>query len=321
MEQQHTPPNRDHQNQRRIAVDYNDYDSTDIGQIINDHEQAQARASRYSQKEPGDYYVRLLPPIVTAPGERKPAWREFGRHYDFGLLRGMPGTDPRDVICLHLTFRQQCLSCQVNEQLFRQAYGSDGKANTDLLDKAKQTRPAVRFVANVLPVTARNTAIEGSIPKTWEFGMPIVRQLRAIFADYRATPITHPTNGFVLCVTYAKDKYTSAKYVRHTPISGPLPYRAWAEERHDLDAYVANQAPTPEQLRDYFTPGGAAQRNLNLDARVVHDPGVDVVEGITPPGSAPTTSHPQYSQTEVLAALRDGTMTPEEAVKYLSTPS
>jgi len=293
-------------------------DATDVGTILRDHERAQSRANRYSQSQAGDYFVRLLPPILdpTNPQPR-PAWRECGKHYDFDILREAPGTRPGSVWCPQACFGLPCFADHVNEALFRKAQGSDGTINENLLKQAKSTSTAPRFLANVLPVTAGNELLQGLGPKVLEFGVQVVIQFRSLFKDW--PELTHPLNGNVIGLTYMRDRGVSLKHVRATTVRGPLPYDRWVEERHDLDAYLRQECPSPEEMKAFFIRAAAPTDGHVGTPAAAPDPvvpAVPVSPAPAPAAAAPAPTGPTDINT-LLKLVSDGVITPAQMAEAL----
>lgn len=229
-------------------------DSTDLGRALRDHEAAQAQGNRFGSDRAGDKFIRLIPPIVTDEKDRRPFAFEYGVHFQFDMLRGLPGIDPRRLVCPALTLQQDCYACTVNARMASEARGEGGIVNPRQHELARATSASPRFVANVIEVTQDNRAIEQKM-LLWEYGVRIQRQLLTAFADHQKfAPITHPQRGYVLRVTFEKSgEYgVTAKSVTVRPESGPIPVEGWPDLRYDLEKVVLAQTPSPQQVRDFF---------------------------------------------------------------------
>jgi hypothetical protein len=235
-------------------------DCTDVGQVLLDYERDQSSRKLFKPKNPGDYYFRVLPPVVP-PGQKAPYYRMFGRHYDFQRLVQNTSA-PYSAICRAKTFNQDCFACMINERI--QTVLPNGQVHEELEKFKFATKAKERFLLNILEVTPNNQ-LKGNEPQLWEVPKNIRDQIQSIFAMWhqKGKLITSPSDGFVLKVSYtASGRWVKADNVQPTLTSGPLPLPSWREGRIDFAKCLEMESLTNEQMKAlYQSSGGGAAGN------------------------------------------------------------
>lgn len=227
-----------------------DDDCTDVGQVLSDYERDQSSRKLFKPKNPGDYYFRVLPPVV-APGQKAPYYRVFGRHYEFQRLVQNTSA-PYSAICRAKTFNQDCFACMINDRI--QTVLPNGQVNDELEKFKFSTKAKDRFLLNILEVTPNNQ-LKGNEPQLWEVPKNIRDQIQSIFAMWhqKGKLITSPTDGFVLKVSFmSSGRWVKADNVQPTLTSGPLPLAGWREGRTDFTKCLEMESLTNEQMKALY---------------------------------------------------------------------
>jgi hypothetical protein len=216
------------------------YGKSSLEGILAAADKVSAGRSRFAPKEPAEYLIRMLPP---PPGQEH-AFRAFGLHYDPSLLPGcLELGDKMSVICVKMTYGEDCPLCKIVERLYAKAkVQTNPEVKKQLFQLAGKTRARARFVINIVWVDQPNRGV-----LTWEMSDEIFPTFATL--SKRWGMVDDPEEGQVLSVTFKK----SGDWNKPSPPSptgdkSPIPYARWAEELHDLDAYVQSRFMPPSEI-------------------------------------------------------------------------
>src|SRR5439155_26807657 len=138
-------------------------EGTNLEAVYAAYEKEQASRGRFAPKEPGEYLVRMLPPIIK-PGSDGLYFRKWGIHYDVAEIAAGTPSDRRSLACLKDTLDQNCPLCAAVQQMYAHARTAQFEDKATLT-KAGRVRAKLRYVMNVVDMENQKNGVQ-----TWEIG-------------------------------------------------------------------------------------------------------------------------------------------------------
>jgi hypothetical protein len=221
----------------------------DLAAIEKDWEDANVNRGRFAPQEPGNFPIRILPPLPNLKGKY---YVHFGMHYDVAIITGGEASK-RSVVCLEKTLEQECPVCKAVNGMFAEARAGEVE-DKHTLDRAKKVRARERWVMNVVNMDKPRDGV-----LTWEIGRDAYAKLHPVFTRQKGAEkdLTHPENGQVLEVSFAKkDRWNVVQSIIATGTKDAIPVKNWKEERKDLQEYVERFLVPAETLKEWIYQAG-----------------------------------------------------------------
>lgn len=217
------------------------YGKSNLDALLQAAEAANAGRTRFAPKDVGEKLIRILPPRA---GEEY-GFRSFGIHYNPSLLPAcIELSDRQSVLCVKLTYGEECPLCKIVDRLYTRARASaNALVKQQLLSLAGKGKARQRFVVNVVSYDQPTRGV-----LTWEVNEEVFGVLGMLFKRHGA--IDDPVEGQVLSVTYKKKgDFTIPGDPAVTGDHTEIPVKGWEGQLHDLDAYVQNRFMDPSEMK------------------------------------------------------------------------